>query len=308
VLVEARIDIDRAAAEAWSEALAAHGDERWSVYEDVDAKSARVCGYFGDEATALAAWAALAKGVARALRAGLEPALRPVADEDWRESYKAHFKAWRHGRLHWVPEWERATHRLPRGHVAVYLDPGMAFGTGNHETTRLCVQRLVAYAERLTPRQRRAAAVIDAGCGSGILAISAAKLGFTNVFAFDNDAEAVAIARQNARRNGVGAIVRTATGDLVSALKRRRGDLVLANIQADVLMRHMEGLVAAVDAGGWLVLSGILAREAPEVASQVRRVARCGRVHTRRLGEWSSVSWLRPADLSPGRRKSVVSS
>lgn len=295
MLVEARISIDRAVAEAWSDVLAGHGDERWSVYEDVDAKSARVCGYFGDEAVAREAWVALAKSAPRALRTGVEPVLRPVADEDWRESYKAHFKAWRHGRLHWVPEWERATHRLPRGHVAVYLDPGMAFGTGNHETTRLCVQRLVAFAEKLTPRQRRSAAVIDAGCGSGILAISAAKLGFTNVFAFDNDAEAVAIARQNARRNGVGSIVRTATSDLASALKRRRGDLVLANIQSNVLLACAADLLRSVQPGGRLVLSGILAVEAESVAAGFREAGAAGRSRIERMGEWSSVTWTAPA-------------
>ncbi len=295
MLIEARIEIDRAAAEAWADALAAHGDERWSVFEDVDARSARVCGYFGDEAVARAAWAALARRVSRALRARLEPVLRPVADEDWRESYKAHFKAWRHGRLHWVPEWERGAHRLPRGHVAVYLDPGMAFGTGNHETTRLCVRRLVAYAAMLTPRQRREAAVIDAGCGSGILAISAAKLGFAKVFAFDNDAEAVAIARDNARRNGVGATVRTATSDLASALKRRRGALVLANIQSNVLLACAADLLRSVEPGGRLVLSGILATEAESVVAGFRRVGAAGRLCVERMGEWSSVTWIAPA-------------
>jgi ribosomal protein L11 methyltransferase len=295
MLVEARINIDRATAEAWSDALASHGDERWSIYEDVDARTARVCGFFGDEATALAAWSALAKGVPRALRTGLEPVLRPVADEDWRESYKAHFKAWRHGRLHWVPEWERATCRLPRGHVAVYLDPGMAFGTGNHETTRLCVRQLVAYAERLTPRQRRAVAVIDAGCGSGILAISAAKLGFTQVFAFDNDAEAVAIARQNARRNGVGSIVRTATSDVATALRRRRADLVLANIQSNVLLACAVDLLDAVRPGGRLVLSGILAAEAGSVVEGFRKAGARGRFSVVSMGEWSGVTWFAPA-------------
>lgn len=295
MLVEARIDIGREAAEAWSDALAAHGDERWSVFEDVDAKAARVCGYFEDEAVARTAWGALVGSLPGALGCDLEPTLRSVADEDWRESYKAHFKAWRHGRLHWVPEWERATHRLPRGHVAVYLDPGMAFGTGNHETTRLCVRQLVAYAERLTPRQRRGAAVIDAGCGSGILAISAARLGFTQVFAFDNDAEAVAIARKNARRNGVDSIVRTATSDVSSALKRRRGDLILANIQSNVLLTCAVDLLGSVQPGGRLVLSGILAVEAESVARGFREAGARGRISIASMGEWSGVTWFAPA-------------
>lgn len=293
MLIEARLEMPRAQADAWADALAAHGDERWSVHEDVDAGLARVCGFFEDETTAEAAWDALVRSAPRALVGKRRPALRPVADEDWRESYKAHFKAWRHGRLHWIPEWERSSRRLPRGHVAVYLDPGMAFGTGNHETTRLCVQRLVAWAERLSPQRRRRMRVIDAGCGSGILAISAAKLGFTDVFAFDNDAEAVGIARKNARRNDTGGVVRLATRGL-DVLDRRRADLVLANIQADVLIRHMEQLVRAVAPGGWLVLSGILAGEARTVADTLRGEARRGRVDTRRLGEWTSVTWRAP--------------
>ncbi|MBE2216119.1 MAG: 50S ribosomal protein L11 methyltransferase [Opitutaceae bacterium] len=295
MLVEARLEIDRAAAEAWSDALAAHGDERWSVYEDVDAQAARVSGYFADESAARAAWDALARSLPRALRvAASRPALRPVADEDWRESYKAHFKAWRHGRLHWVPEWERQTHRLPRGHVAVFLDPGMAFGTGNHETTRLCVKQLVAFAEKLPPHRRRSVAVIDAGCGSGILAISAAKLGFSTVFAFDNDAEAVAIARTNARRNGVGSIMRTATSDLATALKRRRADLVLANIQSNVLLSCAEDLIRAVKPGGRLMLSGILTSESASVAEGFRAKGAAGKIRVETMGEWAGVTWFAP--------------
>ncbi len=297
MLTEARVEIDPALAEAWSSVLAAHGDERWSVFEDVDAKTARVYGFFADEAQARSAWvaveAALAarKGIGRAPG---RPVFRPIADEDWRESYKAHFKAWRHGRLHWVPEWERAKHRLPRGHVAVYLDPGMAFGTGNHETTRLCVQRLVAWSARLTPRRRASASVIDAGCGSGILAISAARLGFRDIFAFDNDAEAVAIARTNARRNGVGSSMRVRTADLVSALRGRAADVLLANIQANVLLGAARELLAAVKPGGLLVLSGILANEAADVVAGFRAAGASGRLDVRRLGQWSSVVWRAP--------------
>lgn len=291
MLREIRLEIARERADAWADALAAHGDGRWSVFEDVDAASAALYGYFGDEAEAGAAWKDLVAALPRALRPGPMPAGRLVADEDWRESYKAHFKAWRHGRLHWVPEWERADHRLPRGHVAVYLDPGMAFGTGNHETTRLCVQRLVAWAARLSPRQRRNAAVIDAGCGSGILAISAAKLGFRDILAFDNDSEAVAIARKNARRNGAGDRVRTRTGDLATMLRGRTADVILANIQANVLLGATRELLAAVKPGGMLVLSGILSAEAAGVVSGFREAGASGRLDVRRMGQWSSVVW-----------------
>lgn len=296
MLTEARLEVPPAETEVWSDALQRLGDARWSVYEDVDARSARLCGYFADESAARAAWSELRRSLRGTLRPAGAPVLRSVADEDWRESYKAHFKAWRHGRLHWVPEWERGTHRVPRGHAAVYLDPGMAFGTGNHETTRLCVRELVRFAGRLTPAARRGRHVVDAGCGSGILAISAAKLGFPRVFAFDNDREAVAVARKNARRNNSGTAVRTATAGLETALRSRRADLLLANIQSDVLVQHAPLLVHAVRPGGWLVLSGILAREVEGVAERFREAAAGGRITTRLLGEWASVTWV-----SPGR-------
>src|SRR5690606_20866337 len=100
------------------------------------------------------------------------PAYRMLGDADWRDSYKEHFKAWQFGRLHWVPVWQRESFTLPEGDAVLWLDPGLAFGTGNHETTRLCVERLVTLTEERGPVGR----VVDAGCGSGILALSAALL------------------------------------------------------------------------------------------------------------------------------------
>jgi ribosomal protein L11 methyltransferase len=138
----------------------------WMVLEDRVAASAALAGYFPSPEIALAAWERI-EAAMRGLGVAAVPEVRALADEDWRDSYKAHFKPWRCGRMHWVPLWERETYALPEGDVAIWLDPGMAFGTGNHETTRLCCERLVAFAnERGT-----GARVIDAGCGSGILAV-----------------------------------------------------------------------------------------------------------------------------------------
>ena len=205
-----------------------------------------------------------------------------MAEGDWRDSYKAHFHAWTFGRLHWVPIWERAAFRLPAGHAVLWLDPGMAFGTGNHETTRLCCERLVARVAAGGPPSR----VVDAGCGSGILALSAALLGCAEVVAFDNDPEAVRISRENAALNGLDGRVRFSVEDLAGGLAGRPADLLLANIQADVLMRHARELVAAVAPGGALILSGILAAEGAAVQAAfaaaapglVRRLPRPRRV------------------------------
>ena len=100
-----------------------------------------------DEHEAQAQWGGIAPLLAGAGVPPLAGAVaRALADTDWRDSYKAHFHAWQFGRLHWVPAWERGKFSRPQGDAVLWLDPGLAFGTGNHETTRLCVERLVALA------------------------------------------------------------------------------------------------------------------------------------------------------------------
>lgn len=261
------------------------GVEGWSLLEDAIAKRAWVVGVFLSATEAEARWNEL-----RALlESAGEPVLRALADQDWRDSYKAHFKPWRFGRLHWVPVWERATYAVPAGDVVIWLDPGLAFGTGNHETTRLCCERLVAFAEKHGTGGR----VIDAGCGSGILALSAAKLGFRGVAGFDNDPEAVRVSEENATLNAMAGQVRFFTGDLVSGLAGQTADLVMANIQADVLMRFAPGLIAAVAPSGSLVLSGILAIELEKVREVFSTAAPGWAVQTRVMGEWSDLALVR---------------
>jgi ribosomal protein L11 methyltransferase len=261
----------------------------WMVLEDRVAASAALAGYFPSPEIALAAWERI-EAAMRGLGVAAVPEVRALADEDWRDSYKAHFKPWRCGRMHWVPLWERETYALPEGDVAIWLDPGMAFGTGNHETTRLCCERLVAFAnERGT-----GARVIDAGCGSGILALSAARLGFRDVRGFDNDPEAVAVSRENAAINGLGDIVEFTVDDLESGLAGREAELVMANIQADVLMRFAARLVGAVAPGGVLVLSGILAGEIEAVRVAFAADAPGFSQESRSLGEWADLRLIAP--------------
>ncbi len=169
-LFEIKTEIPFASAEAADTTLLEHGLENWSVLEDVIVKRVWIVGVFGDEAVATAEWATVRPLLAEAGVTTMEEAVRrSLGDADWRDSYKAHFHAWQFGRLHWVPVWERETFKLPEGEAVLWLDPGMAFGTGNHETTRLCVERLVTLAEEAGAKGR----VIDAGCGSGIVALSA---------------------------------------------------------------------------------------------------------------------------------------
>jgi ribosomal protein L11 methyltransferase len=288
-LFELKVEIAPGQADEAEGVLLELGIAGWTLLEDAVARRTWVVGIFPTAEEARSRWAELSR-----LLPGLpesESELRVLADRDWRDSYKEHFKAWRFGRLHWVPAWERANFALPAGDEVLWLDPGMAFGTGNHETTRLCVERLVELdgSRPASDRGRRRGRVIDAGCGSGILALSAAKLGFQEVVGFDNDPEAVAVSQANARLNDLAGQVQFIVGDLVTGLNGRRADVVLANILADVLIRFAHELLAAVAPGGALVLSGILAKECVQVRNAFAEAAPGWTIESRTLGEWSDV-------------------
>ena len=285
-LTEIKAEISAAAVEETDVLLQELGIEGWSLLEDAITKRAWVVGVFTTEVEARAQWAELMPQ----LRSSGDPVIRALADQDWRDSYKAHFKAWQSGRLHWVPVWERTSYVLPAGDVALWLDPGLAFGTGNHETTRLCCERLVAFAASRGTMGR----VIDAGCGSGILALSASLLGFRDITGFDNDVEAVRVSQENAALNGMAVAVRFFAGDLDSGLAGQSADLLMANIQADVLMRFAGRLVGAVAPGGVLVLSGILAIEVEKVRDTFMAAAPGWIVTGRTIGEWCDLALTRP--------------
>ena len=286
------------------DALLEHVIANWTVLEDVIVKRAWIVGICADKSAARAQWAALAPLlVAAGVTFFAEAVVRSLGDADWRDSYKAHFKAWQFGRLHWVPVWERATFKLPPGDAVLWLDPGLAFGTGNHETTRLCVERLASLAEEVgggrpemgeVRREMGGWRVVDAGCGSGILALSAALLGYGDITGFDNDAEAVRVSGENAALNGLTGRVNFLTGDLEGGLAGRQADVLLANIQADVLMRFAKNLVAAVAPGGTLVLSGILASENSQVRTVFEALTPNWTINARTMGEWSDVVLTRP--------------
>jgi len=266
------------------EILAELEEQRLMVLEDRPSAKAWLAGYFPSPADAAAAWQVFL-AAARSLQLTVEPQVRELPDEDWKNSYKAHFKASKFGRLNWVPVWERATFALPSGEEVLWLDPGMAFGTGNHETTRLCCERLADF----SGRRGHSGRVIDAGCGSGILALSAAKLGFGRIAGFDNDPEAIRVSGENADLNGMTGRVDFFVGDLISGLANRQADLVMANIQSDVLMRFAKELCLAVAPGGELVLSGILSRELDEVKAKFAGTTKNWIVESRVLGEWSDL-------------------
>jgi ribosomal protein L11 methyltransferase len=192
------------------------------------------------------------------------PEYRSVAEADWAEAWKSNFRPIRIGRrLHIIPAWLNPP--LGPNDVAVRLDPGMAFGTGTHPTTHLCLQ---AIERHLQPGQP----MLDLGTGSGILAIAAAKLGAGPILAVDIDDEAVRVARENAAANGVAERITLDKGSLAEVLAGRYGPqwvgvpFVVANILARVIVDLLgQGLAQTVAPGGLLVLSGILDSQAYQV-------------------------------------------
>lgn len=281
---EFKIEVTLGAVPAIEELLAEQQEQRLMLIEDKPSGRAWLTAYCESKEAAQTVWRNFVPLLDPECLA-TEPVISELTDRDWKESYKEHFKAWKFGRLHWVPVWERESFQRPAGDEVLWLDPGMAFGTGNHETTRLVVERLAMLAVERGVGGR----VIDAGCGSGILALSAVKLGHTRVAAFDNDPLAVDVSRENAELNGLAGCVDFYVGDLVTGLAGRQAELLLANIQADVLMRFSSELLGAVAPGGTLVLSGILANELAQVRSAFAGRAPTWRVDSRVMGEWSDL-------------------
>lgn len=175
----------------------------------------------------------------------------PVRMEDWAESWKQNFSTLRVGnRLIIRPSWEEG--QLPPGTAVVEIDPGMAFGTGTHGTTRLCLEILAELLELANPPH----SMLDVGTGSGILALGAAALGCDSIVANDIDPGACEIARKNVRKNGFEKRI-FVTDSPLEALSGRY-DLVVANILAEENIRLKKQFMAHLSAEGWLVLSGIL--------------------------------------------------
>ncbi|NOX93234.1 MAG: 50S ribosomal protein L11 methyltransferase [Gammaproteobacteria bacterium] len=182
--------------------------------------------------------------------------ISPLEDKDWEREWMDSFKPMPFGERLWiVPGW--ASPPQPEA-VNILLDPGLAFGTGTHPTTALCLQWLDEHGANHDE-------VIDYGCGSGILAVAAAKLGASHVWAVDNDPQALIATHDNAHKNRVAENIDAVLPDALPGLQT---PLLLANILAQPLMDFAERFATHVSPGGHIVLSGILAGQAKQVAAR----------------------------------------
>lgn len=218
--------------------------------------------------------------------------VREMDDAEWKDNWKQFFRAFRVDDIQIIPSWEEQA-ADPDARIVLRIDPGSAFGTGRHETTQLCIRAIRDY---LKPGD----ALLDLGCGSGILAITALKLGAAFARGVDLDPNVRICALDNRRENGIGEEEMpldigdiTSDAALVETIGHGRYDLVVANILAEVLCSLTEHVVPMLKTGGIYITSGILA-EKEQMVIDACKEAGLTYLETRRQGEWVSVIARRP--------------
>ncbi len=241
-----------------------------------------------DQEVTILAYFPEAPGLLDLIRTALGDAPRcleavPVPEVDWVGRFRDGFRPLRAGSFLVAPAWN-----VPPGHDGLLLvvDPGQAFGTGTHETTRLCLQALESLARRRSSLGR----VADIGTGTGILAVAACLLGAASVAAVDNDPEAVRAAAHHARLNDV--TLDVILGDGARPLRAASFDVIVSNIQAAVLVAKRDELASLAAAGAHMVLSGLLLEDLPHVREVYSAL---GPIDTQTEGEWAAVTISMPA-------------
>lgn len=295
-LLKLSVPISLEAEEAMSEVFMETFGQPGSVYHDIELGTVSASIYL--ERTAdwnKASRRRLEEGLDRIRASGLSlPPSRVTAEkvrrEDWAESWKRHFKPIAIGVALLVkPSWVKRKPRL--GRAVVVLDPGLSFGTGQHPTTKFCLEQVVA-----ASKSGECRSFLDIGTGSGILPIAGAKLGLRKIEAFDFDPDCVRIAKANAKRNRVDGKLRIFRGDLTKlpVRSKRRYDLVCANLIYDLLLSERTRILNRLADDGTLVLAGILKTQFPEVRAAFE-AAGLVLVAGRQENEWESGAFRRAA-------------
>ena len=273
------VAIDHLAREAVEYALMEGGALGTEINEDAS-DSTRVSAYFADPPDRDRVRAELVEALriynlpSSAVR---DMQFREVEDQDWLGEWKKSWQPVVVGRFLIAPPWTEI--KGARERIVIRIDPGMAFGTGTHETTRLCLKTIERYF--------KGGSFLDVGTGTGILAIAAAKLfPSAHIEACDTDADAVEIARENARLNDVAELIEFRTGS-VGDSSTSSADLVCANLTADAIITLLPALVAATC--GRLILSGILESQLDDVVGRLRELSAAGNYVIMQDGEWVAI-------------------
>jgi ribosomal protein L11 methyltransferase len=267
-----------------------------AIDSDIESGLHYLCGYFDDRATGEKVF----RAIGDALGVDGEINTEPVDTVNWVNEYKKHCQPWACQQLLWIPLWMKDEVAIRSdGRIPVYIDAGMAFGTGMHESTRLCAQALMMFTTMC--RSDGSLCIkkcIDVGCGTGILGISALKCGLQRALLIDSDENAIAASRENAANNDIDTFrINYLCTDLRLGLLGREADLVFANILADVLMENSDILASSVKPGGMLCLSGILIDEIPDVRATFEKSFEkfwISSIENRaKYGEWGMLTFLR---------------
>jgi ribosomal protein L11 methyltransferase len=223
------------------------------------------------------------------------PAYKQIADQNWMEAWKQHYKPILIGQgLLILPAWLESPDpkRIP-----IKIDPGMAFGTGTHPTTQLCLELMEVSFEQSKIQNRKSEIVIDVGCGSGILSIAALKLGAGKVLGVDIDIESVKNSRENADLNEIGEELILGPGSVSEVLSGsfefKSAPLVVANILAPIIIRLFDaGLADLIEPRGEIILSGILEHQAESVVAAGN--AKGLKLNDKRqMGDWVALKMAR---------------
>ena len=277
------------------EALESYFFEReacpWALQQNTPTDPFYLIGYFKDEAES--------SGYIQSLRMEFPQIqndfqIESIEPKEWQDAYKSFVKPWSDRSLHWVPLWAKDTYKTPASAQVVYLDAGMAFGTGSHETTQLCASRLLDYVESM-PEIPTDLKIVDAGCGSGVLALSAKALGFSSVRGFDNDPDAIKVCKENLDYNPHIKTTPFSIDDLNTGLPAETIDFLMVNIQTDVLIPFSSQIIKSLRPNAVLILSGILESELSLLQSHYENAFQeilpnaSVKIDSRRKGEWSDL-------------------
>lgn len=213
---------------------------------------------------------------------------QPVENRDWLAEWRATLQPFKVGRRFFIVPAEQNAPQIPPKRISLLLEPGMAFGTGTHETTQLCLEAI----ERLV---KPGSSVLDVGTGSGILAMASVKLGALRVLGCDTDPDAIEVALSNLRINQCLPMTTLLMGNIES-VGRRQFDIVVANLTIDPIEQTFVQMEKRVRAGGLLILSGILKEQVQRLTPLITR-SRLKKVHLRSRGEWCCLVLMK----SPGK-------
>lgn len=237
--------------------LRPHDPDEWDyldIPEGLDFEVAQVTGYLTEDSSLAERAQVIRDRISKLPSYGLdigkgEVALTTISEANWGQAWKKYYKPTHVGKNIVIkPSWE--VYAPKTDEVIIELDPGMAFGTGTHETTMLCLEILEKYI-------KKDSTVIDVGCGSGILSIACGKLGAKQVLAIDKDKNAVRIAGENIKRNNLDTCIQAAAGDKLADINIK-ADIIVANIIADVVIELSKDAALYLEDNGIFITSGII--------------------------------------------------